>query len=40
MSEVAQIPTENAEASAEEVPRIAQRRASAKAREEDRKVST
>ena len=39
MSEVQQIATETTEASTVEVPRIAQRRASALAREEDRKVS-
>ena len=39
MSEILQIATETAEATIVEVPRIAQRRASALAREEDRKVS-
>ena len=39
MSEILQITTETAEATTVEVPRIAQRRASALAREEDRKVS-
>ena len=38
MSDVATPVIENAETAGEEPPRIAQRRASAKAREDDRKV--
>ena len=39
MSDLAAPVIENVEVAAEEVPRIAQRRASAKAREDDRKVT-